>query len=262
MKICTFASGSSGNCTFVTNGDTSILIDAGISLRRIKYSLQPHGVSPDQLAGVLITHEHSDHIAALKMLAKYHPNIPVFASCAAAVQLLRQVPELEKNMRCFDAGSSFVLDGFFIKSFQTPHDTPESVGYRIEDGHRSFALATDLGFVPQPVYDAVCGADMAVLESNHDVEMLKNGKYPYYLKKRILANRGHLSNADCASFAAALLHTGTKQIVLAHLSRENNTPRLAYTTVGSALAKTGATLGEDVQLTVAPANEAGPCYII
>lgn len=262
MKICTFASGSSGNCTFVTSGETSLLVDAGISLRRIKQHLQAHGLTPGELAGVLITHEHTDHVAALKMLKKYYPHLPVFAPRVVACQLIRQLPALEENLRCFEAGTSFALNGLSIQSFLTPHDTPESVGYRIEDGQSCFALATDLGFVAQPVYDAVRGADLAILESNHDVEMLKNGKYPYYLKQRILANRGHLSNAGCAAFSAALLETGTRQIVLAHLSRENNTPKLAYNTVGSALAQAGAQVGKDVLLTVAPAHEAGPCYII
>ncbi len=262
MKICTFASGSSGNCTFVESGGERILIDAGISMRRIKQSLLPHGITPDGLGGILITHEHSDHVAGLKMLLKYYPGIKLYCTAGTAASLTAQLPEAEDSLTVFSAGDGFSVGNLGVTSFKTPHDTPESVGYSITDGVKTLAFATDLGYVSKTVFDAVRGADFAVLEANHDLDMLKNGSYPYYLKQRILANSGHLSNNDCAVFAAALLESGTRQIVLAHLSRENNTPGKAQKTVGTTLESAGAKIGEDIGLSVAPANETGPCYII
>jgi phosphoribosyl 1,2-cyclic phosphodiesterase len=142
------------------------------------------------------------------------------------------------------------------------HDTPESVGYRFDDGRSVMAFVTDIGSVTPTVLDAVTGANLAVIEANHDVFMLKNGGYPAYLKRRILSDRGHLSNDDSARLAAALVESGTRQIVLAHLSRENNTPRLAHDTVSTMLGRKGAVIGRDVCLDTAPPDELGSIYII
>jgi phosphoribosyl 1,2-cyclic phosphodiesterase len=261
MKICTLASSSSGNCTLVSQGGTHILIDAGISLRRITASLKNFGISPDELQGVLITHEHSDHINGIKMLAKYH-KLPIFAPLGVAESLCGIVPEARESITWFHAGTEFVLGEIAVKSFLTPHDTPESVGYRFEAEQSSLVFVTDIGCVTQTVLDAVLGADMAVIEANHDIRMLKYGSYPAYLKRRILSERGHLSNDDSGRLATRMAASGTRRIVLAHLSRENNTPRLAYDTVGSALVGQGAVVGGDIELDTAPADEMGKLYII
>lgn len=261
MKICTLASSSSGNCTIVSNGQTHILIDAGISLRRITKCLGSLGLSPGDLTGVLVTHEHSDHINGLKMLIKYHKT-PVFAPAGAGKGLCQALPESSGCLSFFQAGSELVFGDLTVKSFKTPHDTPESVGYRFDSGQSVFVFATDLGCVTPAILEAVRGADMALIEANHDVDMLKNGMYPYYLKRRILSERGHLSNKDSGYLAARLTESGTKRIVLAHLSKENNTPALARDTVCSSLTCIGAVAGRDMELAVAPADELGDMYII
>ncbi|MCF0120322.1 MAG: MBL fold metallo-hydrolase [Oscillospiraceae bacterium] len=252
MLIQTFASSSSGNCTLVSGGGTNILIDAGISMRRIKTALGALGLTPCDLSAILITHEHSDHIGGLKMMTKYF-HIPVFAPRRTGGDIAALLPETEAVMTVFDAGDSFDLGSLTVRSFRTMHDTPDSVGYRLDCGGASFVYATDLGCVTNDVLAAARGVDAAVIEANHDVDMLKYGPYPYELKRRILSNHGHLSNEASADFARELLRSGTKSFVLAHLSRENNTPLLAYRTVNSALAA----LGGEYTLSVAPFDEQG-----
>ena len=261
MKICTLASSSSGNCTLVSQGRTHILIDAGISLRRMTASLKNFGISPDELQGVLITHEHSDHISGIKMLAKYH-KLPVYAPLGVAESLCSILPEARDSITWFHAGTEFVIGEVAIRSFLTPHDTPESVGYRFDTDQSSLVFATDIGCVTKTILDAALGADMAVIEANHDIQMLKCGCYPAYLKRRVLSERGHLSNDDSGSLAARLASSGTRRIVLAHLSKENNTPRLAHETVGGALKRQGAVVGGDIELETAPADSMSRIYIL
>lgn len=255
MKFCTFASGSSGNCAFLTHGETRVLIDAGISMRRIKNSLSVLGQSIPELDGIFITHDHSDHIKALKMLLKYY-DITIYATDQTAQGIIWQLPEAEGNINCLTPGETFTLGDMEALPFPTPHDAAGSVGYRFQAGDKSFGVATDLGFPSADVYNAVKGVDTVMLEANHDVDMLMSGPYPYYLRQRILSKHGHLSNYDCGRLAAALADSGTRQIILAHLSKENNTPELAHDEVSRALE------GKDVSLAVAPRSEMGEIYII
>ena len=259
MKFCTLASSSSGNCTFVTDGKTNILIDAGISMRRIVCALRALGSSPEKLCGILLTHEHTDHTNGLKMLSKYY-HIPLFASHGTAAGICRYSPELKGLMHEFSAGDELSLGTLSAKSFPTPHDTPESVGYRITDGEKLLFFATDTGCLTDVLLTFSRGADAAVIEANHDIDLLKNGTYPPPLKRRILSDRGHMSNRVCGEFAKTLAEGGTKRIVLAHLSRENNTPELAYETVFSALNKAGVTPGDAVALSVAPKDCPGDLF--
>ena len=261
IKICTLASSSSGNCTLVSQGGTHVLIDAGISLRRITASLARFELTPKDLAGVVVTHEHSDHVKGIKMLVKYH-NTPILAPDGVAGALHELLPEARQCISGFYAGAELSIGELYVRSFATMHDTPESVGYRFEDGRTSFVLATDIGCVSQPVLEAAQGADMAVIEANHDVEMLKNGKYPYFLKRRVLSDRGHLSNDDSGQFAVRLARSGTSKILLAHLSRDNNTPGKAFDTVGGALSGAGAAVGKDVLLKTAPPDDMSDVYIL
>lgn len=225
MKLSVYASGSSGNCLLLSSGSTHILIDAGISKRRIEGSLAQSGLSMREIGGVLITHEHSDHISGLKMLLKYYA-LPVYAPRTVANRLRGCLPEAEPYLRVIPVNESFDIGDLTVTAFHTPHDTDESVGYRVQSGG-VFALATDMGHVTEEVLNALSGADAVLIESNHDEEMLRYGPYPVYLKRRILSDSGHLSNACCAELARALALGGTKQIILGHLSRENNTPALA-----------------------------------
>ena len=261
MKVCTFASASSGNCALVSDGRTHILIDAGISMKRIKASLSCVGLCTDDLSGILVTHEHTDHISGLTMLSKYC-GIPVIASEDCAYGLIRTVPEAERYISVFEAGREFDLCGLAVKSFRTPHDAPGSVGYTVKSGGSKLAYVTDFGSVTEEIVDAVMGADMAVVEANHDIEMLKHGPYPVYLQRRILSGNGHLSNDDSGVFCSALVNAGARYIVLAHLSRDNNTPRLAYNTVAGTISDCGAKTGKDMELEVAPRDVPGRVFEI
>ncbi len=247
MRLTTFASGSSGNCALLTLDGVHILLDAGISCRRICAELERSGVRPEALAAILITHEHSDHIAGLGTLIK-HCAAPICAPRTVARHLDRTVAGAVARLREFTPGLEETVGTLRLRCFPTSHDTEESVGWRIE-GSAVFALATDTGCVTPGILEGLLGADAVLIEANHDPDLLLSGPYPPYLKKRILSDRGHLSNGDCAALAAKLSAGGTRQIVLGHLSRENNRPALAYQTVAAALA------GTQTALCVAPAAE-------
>ena len=240
MRVHVFASGSSGNCLLLEDRDTKILIDAGISMRRVAAALSGLGCTMEDICGVLITHEHSDHISGLESLVKGR-DLPVCAPRTVAARLLGALPALQERLRVIPVGESFALGQLRVTAFHTAHDTDESVGYRVE-GQGVYAHATDTGCVTEEMRAAMRGADTVLLESNHDEQMLRYGPYPFYLKKRILSTRGHLSNADCAAFARELAESGTRQIVLAHLSRENNRPEKAMETAWKALNGTGTAL--------------------
>ena len=194
-------------------------------MRRVVNALAQAGHTMGDIGGVLITHEHSDHISGLKMLVKHH-HLPVFAPGTVAARLLGAVPELAGSVNIIPVNQRFEIGSLAVTAFPTPHDTDQSVGYRVSGG-AVFALATDMGVVTEQVEAALTGADAVLIESNHDEDMLRYGPYPVYLKRRILSERGHLSNESCAALAARLAGSGTKKIILGHLSRENNRPELA-----------------------------------
>lgn len=244
MKIAVFASGSGGNCMLLSHKDSHILIDAGISMRRVESSLRNIGLTVSDIGGVLITHEHSDHISGLKMLLKHH-RISIYAPRTVAARLRGMLPEAEDFLTVLPVGADFKIGHFTVRAFHTPHDTDESVGYRVEGGG-SFALATDMGCVTDEVLSGLLGADTILIESNHDINMLCDGPYPVYLKRRILSNRGHLSNTDCAQLLPYLVENGTRRIILGHLSKENNRPGLAMAESGQAL------IGSTAELFCAP----------
>lgn len=233
MRVCIFASGSGGNCLLVSDGNTNILIDAGISARRVENALAMAGLAADDIGGVFVTHEHSDHVKGLPQLVKKH-GVPIFAPRTVAARMLGAMPALEQSVSIIPVGESFPFGNIVISAFHTMHDTDESVGYVIEGGG-SFGIATDTGCINEEITSALAGVGTVVIESNHDVQMLRDGPYPVYLKKRILSDNGHLSNDDCARFARRLAENGTRQIILGHLSRENNRPAIALETVGAAL---------------------------
>ena len=240
MKIVVFASGSSGNCMLLSDGDTHLLIDAGISMRRIESSLAHAGLTVNDIAGVLITHEHADHISGLGMLLK-HFNLTIYAPHTVASRLCGLLPAAVDRLHVIPVGECFSVGGVQVRAFHTPHDTDESVGYRVE-GEGCFALATDMGEVTDEVLDGLLGADTVLIESNHDIGMLVDGGYPFHLKRRILSSHGHLSNADCALLALRLVREGTGTVILGHLSRENNRPELALAESSRLIADSGAEL--------------------
>ncbi len=247
MKICCFASGSRGNCTFISIDGKNFLIDAGISMRRICSCLASNSLTPNDIDALLITHQHSDHINGLRMLTKHYP-IKVICPRATAAYLINSASCSADLIEVMPVGSKIEFGDVTVRSFSTSHDTEDSVGYRIE-GKKTFSFATDTGYVSDDVFAGLSGADAVVVEANHDVDMLRYGDYPYHLKKRILSAKGHLSNDDCAALVSRLCADGTKLFILAHLSKENNTPSKALSAVKAGLS------GLDAQIYVAIESE-------
>lgn len=256
LSITTLASGSSGNCLLVRGGDTSILIDAGISCRRITASLGELGLTPKDLSAILITHTHSDHIYGLQTLLK-RTACPICGSGQTCRGLAYRLIGISDRLLELSYGTACSLEGCTVTAFPTSHDAPGACGYRLDALDGSVGILTDTGFVTEEAADILPGVDLAVLESNHDVEALRSGPYPYYLKQRILGSGGHLRNEDAAHFAVALAESGAREIILAHLSRENNTPAMASRAVELALSAAGFS---DVRLTVAPRDHMSEAY--
>ncbi len=254
LRLCALASGSKGNCIYVGCGDTHILIDCGIPQRDISAGLEhlsansPIPIAPKDISAILISHEHSDHIKSCAGLARRH-DLTVYGSAATlnAINLksgARGIPV--RNMRAILPGQDFYIGDINITPFKTPHDAACSVGYRVDVGAASIAVATDIGHISESWLGAIEGCQLVMLEANHDPDMLINGTYPESLKQRILSDRGHLSNDACARAAVRLVRSGTRVILLSHLSENNNTPRLAYDTVCAGLTKNGIVPGKDV----------------
>ncbi len=250
-RFCPLFSGSSGNCLYIGTPDSGILIDAGVSARRIERALCERDIDPKTIQAVFVTHEHTDHTAGLRVLQKRY-GMPIFASDGTA-QGLYESGALCEGSVClpFDQAQ---LDDFCVTAFRTSHDCRESNGFCIEvrDGRR-IGIATDLGVMTDTVREGLRGCDLIHIESNHDVRMLESGPYPYPLKRRILSECGHLSNENCAAELPDLLRLGTTRIVLGHLSRENNLPSLAYATANARLTQEGFAANRDYILqTAAP----------
>jgi len=234
--VHTLASGSSGNALLLDWGGGRILVDAGISCRRIARSLQLLELGLRDLDAVCITHTHSDHISGLQTLLK-NTDCPVYATAPAGKVLLRRLTGLEGRLR--EAADSFPVKDCTVTPFSISHDAPGSCGYRFDTPDGGFGLLTDSGYVTPEAEAVLPGVALAVLEANHDEEALRSGPYPYYLKKRIMSPAGHLRNEDAAAFAVTLAAAGAGEIVLAHLSQENNTPAMAIRTVETALNAAG-----------------------
>ena len=229
LTFVSLASGSKGNSSLIFSENTAILVDAGITYSAIATALREFGLTPSRIDGVVITHEHSDHIRALPVFLKKYP-VPVHVTQATAAYL-QSDPVTGSHLALHRPIYTEQVGRIRVTSFCTPHDSICPVGFRIEverDGQPfRIGYATDLGYVSPEVENGLFGCDAAVLESNHDPQMLREGNYPEDLKRRIASRRGHLSNPDCAAFAAKLRESGTRRFLLAHLSRENNTPDLA-----------------------------------
>ena len=259
MKFCSIASGSSGNCIYAGSSETSVLIDAGISGKRIEQGLNSIEQSTLDINGILVTHEHSDHIKVLGVLARRY-GIPVYGTKGTldALKEMTSIGKLpETLLHTVKADDPFSIGDLEIHPFTISHDAAEPVGYRISHNGRCCAVATDMGCYDEYMVKELTGLDVLLLESNHDVVMLKNGGYPYYLKQRILSEYGHLSNDAAAEFAIECVRAGTSDILLAHLSDENNSPQLAEYTVGRALQSSGLS----VRLAAAPRDTISEVHV-
>ncbi len=250
-RYCPLFSGSSGNCTYIGSASGGLLVDVGVSAKRIETALREREIDPAAIRGILITHEHSDHIAGLRVLLKrYH--YPVYTSHGTREALLQCGALNETDTAdTLEAGLHTIAD-MEVRAFHTFHDAAESMGYCVHTpDDRWVAVATDMGVVSDEVRSAITGCDLVHIESNHVVQMLENGPYPYPLKRRILSERGHLSNDACAAEIRSLVGQGTARFTLAHLSRENNSPELAYMTARAALSGQGLRENTDYELRVA-----------
>ncbi|MBQ9661600.1 MAG: MBL fold metallo-hydrolase [Oscillospiraceae bacterium] len=242
IKILPIASGSTGNCMLVDVDGRKVIVDLGVTASALRTALAANGYECADIDAVLITHTHTDHVKGLDVCMK-RLAAPLFMSSTSKATLLREdAVGLNYNTRCE------ILQGLWLTAFPTAHDCPGSVGYLIETENHRFGYATDLGVVTDKIMDLLAGADCIVIESNHDEEMLRYGRYPVFLKKRILSEHGHLSNEACAEAVAWFADRGTKHFLLAHLSQENNRPDLALACAERAVA------GMDVTIDVLPVS--------
>lgn len=253
-RIYPICSSSTGNCTFIGTKGHGILIDNGCSFSALKSSLSIIDTEITDIEAIFITHEHTDHIKGLSVLTK-HTNIPIFASKGTIEQLRSMVKNpLSDTAKLFDIfNDGYKSAEFEVKAFHTPHDTPESVGYRINYNGIEIAVCTDIGTVTDEVEQNLLGCKAVLMESNYDVDMLRrNPNYSPQLKRRIASDCGHLSNDDAAMLAETLVKNGTTRLILGHLSRENNTPNTAFSCTCSHLTKCGMKADSDFTLDVAP----------
>jgi phosphoribosyl 1,2-cyclic phosphodiesterase len=221
MQISVLASGSSGNCTYIESGESKILIDAGISMRRIKKNLVNHGIDLSEINGVFVTHEHTDHVYALPQLSKQ--NIPIFMNRAT-------LNSLEFPIQSTIIPPVYKFRDLIIKQEPVSHDATDPVGYVIKENGTSVGVFTDLGKIDDNIRKAVAQATCLVMESNHDLDMVMKGPYPYHLKQRILSEKGHLSNIEASLLIKENASPSLKNVFLSHISLNNNTPELAYRT--------------------------------
>ena len=230
MKVCVLSSGSKGNTTYIEAAKTKILIDCGNSSKYIINKLTEFNIDPNQIDAILITHVHSDHIKGL----------PVFLKHTSAIVYMteKMYPYLDyaTNYQFID-NDRFTIKDITVEVIKTSHDAEDSVGYIISNNNSSVVYVTDTGYINRKYYDLLSNKNVYIFESNHDIEMLNNGSYPFELRKRILSDKGHLSNYDSAKYLSKFIGKNTKKIILAHLSEENNTEQLALTTLNDRLKK-------------------------
>lgn len=252
-KAVPLFSGSKGNSYYIGSGTQGVLIDAGKNCKQLELALAANGVDIRAVKAVFITHEHSDHCSGLRVFAKKY-RLPVFAS-AGTLTALQNSAKLDPQTQIAVIENEIALGDMLISRIDTPHDAAESCCYRVTapDG-KSALIATDMGIMTDGVRSAAAASDFVVLESNHDLEMLRTGPYPYILKKRILSDKGHLSNEACAAELVELVKGGTLRLMLGHLSEQNNTPAVALRTSVCELERAGMKFNNDFTLDVAPAE--------
>ena len=255
--VHTLSSGSSGNALLLSCGDNHLLLDAGISCRRISKSLQTLGLSLQDIDAVFITHTHTDHIAGLQTMLK-HTDFPIRGSERTCRELEYRLAGIWDRVDPMELCQQFVWKDCVVTPFPISHDAPGSCGYRIDTPDGSVGLLTDTGCITEEAAAILPGVDLVFLEANHDIETLRSGPYPYYLKQRILGSQGHLCNEEAARFAVTLAENGASEIVLSHLSQENNTPAMAKNAVETALSAAGLSPA----LSVAPRDTLSGAHIV
>lgn len=241
IRFSILASGSSGNAMVIENDEVKLLVDAGLSARKIEHLMAERQASCEQLDGILVTHEHSDHCIGLGVLSRKY-NLPVYAN-AKTWSALNKIGDLnEDNKRVITTGECIDFGTLKVDSYGVSHDAAEPIGFSFHSGEQKLSLATDLGYMSAKVREKILESDVLILESNHDVEMLRVGKYPWNIKRRILGDTGHLSNQAAGEALVDLLSSKTKRVYLAHLSRDHNMMDLAKLTVNNILEEAGISL--------------------
>lgn len=246
-------SGSSGNAALISDGKTTLLADCGLSCKKLEEALAKAKINPNDIAAVLITHEHSDHIKGAGIVSRKY-GLPVFATEKTHARMA-SLGISDENIRTISPERDFEIGTVGIRPFSIPHDAADPVAYNFFFGQKKLSLATDIGNMNDYIMKQLRGSLAVLLEANHDVGMLMHGRYPVALKRRILGDNGHLSNAAAAKAVLELTKSGTRHVMLGHLSNDNNTPTAAYTAVSDALAENGVELGKDVALSVAARYE-------
>jgi len=258
MNFVSIASGSSGNCIYVGTDNTHVIVDAGISGKRIETGLNSIGIKADELSGIMITHEHADHIQGLGVMARRY-GIPIYATKGTIEGIFesKSIGDIPKELFVeINADKQFCINDLSINPVSISHDAKEPVAYRINNGNRSVGVCTDLGVFNDYIVDSFRGVNSILIEANHDVNMLQVGRYPYQLKRRILSDKGHLSNENSGRLLCRLLHDDLSTIMLGHLSEENNLAELAYETVRLEIMMDECKYQpEDFELIVASRNE-------
>lgn len=251
MKIFSLRSGSRGNAALLYGDKTKILIDCGISGKAVETALSELDVKPDALDAIVVTHEHTDHTSGLGVMMRRY-GLPVWATNETWQAMGTQVGNIDTGLiKTFKAGENFEIGDIGVSSFSIPHDAANPVGYSFESGGDKISVATDIGELKKDLFAAIKGSHTVLLEANHDVNMLEIGSYPISLKQRIRGRLGHLSNDDAGIAAEFLVKMGTHNIILGHLSEENNYPSLALQTVACTLSEAGIKMGRDVAVGVA-----------
>jgi phosphoribosyl 1,2-cyclic phosphodiesterase len=254
LNFCSLSSGSSGNCYYIGNEFHGILIDAGISASSIRKFLKDMNISMQTIMGVLITHNHIDHIRGLEVLTRKN-HLPAFTTLNIWESILTPHMKISRDcIRHIPLQQKFHLAGFDIEAFPVFHDAPETVGFHICAGGKKITIATDLGHICQTTAPYLKEANLLVIESNYDEEMLVNGRYPYYLKKRIQSDHGHLGNLQTSGFLADIINENLSHICLAHLSKNNNTPEIALHTLHKTFAAKGIYLNGNLKILVLNRN--------
>lgn len=253
LRFCSFASGSTGNCYLLKTENTNLLVDVGIAGKRVIEGLDSCGIKPEQLDGILITHEHTDHIKSLRMMAKKSVNGRIYTSEGTAYSVIEKMPMISERICVKD--NSFKVGDIEIEPFSLSHDAEEPLGFSIQSGGKRVTIITDTGVATKQMVSIAAKSDLLVLEANHEVNILHCSSYPYELKRRILSNYGHLSNDAAAEFiyeVEMLRRNGDEEskpekqkILLAHLSKENNSPMQAMLTIKNRLFEEDMIAGED-----------------
>lgn len=262
INFCSLFSGSSGNSIFIKGKKTKVLIDAGKSGCSIETALKKINFDISDIDAILVTHEHSDHTRGIGILSRKY-NIPVYANENTWNSMTDTTGEIDNlNKKTFKTNEEFEIGDIGINTFNIPHDASEPVGFNFFIGSKKVTVATDIGHINDDLFNNLKNSDILLIESNHDTELVKVCKYPYFLKRRILGNHGHLSNEAAGSLLCELINYGVNKVLLGHLSKENNFPELCYSAVKNILESKDIKIGKDIKIEVAPRDRTSTMYAI